>query len=184
MNLFELSRSQLVSVIRDQTPTRFNSRLKIQLGTGLKLDPDLLVRSGLLNVKVPVVGETDEYLVSIEIDDYLRDLVYSVQRSVPSERRNTIVQSLRYAFQMYDMKVHCTCPDFHYRFEYTANQKGALVIPPGDANILPAKITNPDNNGVGCKHIGYVVANYSRWVPKLVTQLNRTLKNNPSLLSR
>lgn len=184
MNLFELSRSQLVSVIKDQTPTRFNSRLNVQLGGKQSIDPDLLIRSGSLNVKVPVVGETSEYLVTLEIDNYLRDLLYAVNRSTRPERRAAITQSLRYAFQMYPMKVHCTCHDFHYRFEYTAGQKGALVIPPGDPKILPANITNPENDGVACKHITHVVSNYSRWVPRVVTLLRRTVRRNPDLLGR
>lgn len=184
MNLFELNRLQLVNIIKDQTPSRHKSRLNVTIGSKISIDPGSFRESGSLRITIPVEGKTSNYDVTIGIEDYLNDLIFTINRASRGERRDAILQSIRYAFQMYDMRVHCTCPDFYYRFEYNNNQKDALVTPPGDESILPAQITNPDNQGAGCKHVSHVISNYSRWSSKLITQLNQFIRDNEFLLSR
>ncbi|WJZ23493.1 tail protein [Listeria phage LIS04] len=184
MILFEMNRSKLISTIKDQTPSRYSNRLKVQILKGTSIDPDLLARSGSLHVKVPIQGESGQYYVNLEIDDYLQDLQYVVDNSSDPNFRSVILQTLRYALLMYDMKIYCSCPDFHYRFEYVANQKGVLLAPPGDKDIEPADQTNPSNEGVACKHISFVLANHSRWTPRVVTLLGRFIRSNNSRLGR
>lgn len=51
------------------------------------------------------------------------------------------------------VKVHCNCPDFHYRFAYSLFSKGAFFGRSNKWNKVPAKQTNPKNKPAVCKHL-------------------------------
>ena len=48
-----------------------------------------------------------------------------------------------------DLKVHCTCPDFKYRFSYLAWKKGYGIV---SENRFP-KVRNRHLQGTTCKHV-------------------------------
>lgn len=48
-----------------------------------------------------------------------------------------------------ELGLHCSCPSFKYRYNYVANSKGSGI----KSEVRPASETNPNDIGIGCKHI-------------------------------
>jgi len=55
------------------------------------------------------------------------------------------------------VKVHCNCPDFHYRFAYPLVIRNAFFGTKRKGNTTPTKKTNPKYYPAVCKHILAVV---------------------------
>lgn len=52
-----------------------------------------------------------------------------------------------------ELGLHCTCPSFYYRYNYVAGIKGSGI----KQELRPAPITNPNDIGVGCKHVALMM---------------------------
>lgn len=50
-------------------------------------------------------------------------------------------------------KVHCNCPDFHFRFAYPLFKRDAFFGNKNKWNKVPTKVTNPNYTPAVCKHI-------------------------------
>lgn len=73
-----------------------------------------------------------------------------------------------------DVYIHCSCPDFKYRFAYwsTVNNYNSGEPQPSNGK----KIRNPnDSLGSGCKHC-LLVLNDVGWVIKLASTINNYIK--------
>jgi len=50
------------------------------------------------------------------------------------------------------VRIYCSCHDFKFRWAYALSTQGALLHP-GEFQLTPAKVTNPENNMKACKHL-------------------------------
>ena len=127
---------------------------------------NLLFKEGILQVNVPVQGETDAYLVKISFGGFLDILQDKVDKSNQIFDLRTITKTLTEGFNRDDVYIWCQCNDWHYRMGFwaTVNQ-----ITSGNPENRPSKITNPNNTlGPGCKHV-LLVLNNNGWLIKIAS---------------
>lgn len=137
-----------------------------------KIDMNDLFKRDTLVVKIPVIGETDTYYVTIKIEGVVAEIAKNVKNNNNKLEYRTIIQSLTKVFNTTDVYVNCTCPDHLYNYDHwnivhnvstndTAHDPG-----PGKG------IRNPnDDKGRGCKHVLLVLAN-GDWLLKVASVIN------------
>jgi len=128
------------------------------------MDMNRLFSNGEMSIQIPVIGETDNYLVTVEFGSIL-DNIHNLLSGDPEEllTHEMIVKALMKAFNEEDLKVRCTCDDFQYREAYWNDRNDSLSPPP--ESEFPDE-TNPDNStGLTCKHINSVLTSTS-WLIK------------------
>lgn len=154
---------------RSRYEKRVNSRVASTVKEFNEIDMQSLFVYNILTINVPVRGETDNYLVRIKFGGFLDILRRQLDRQGGVLDLRAITRSLLDAFNQDDVYIHCTCPDYQYRFSYWSSIKDINAGPP---EIRPAKITNPRNDkGPGCKHIMLVLSNNS-WLIKVASVIN------------
>lgn len=173
INLLEVTRNQLVSKSRGNKrfKKRLNSRVSTNSNDYNKIDMNKLFKQDILEVVIPVHGETDDYLVIISFEGVLKNLKESLQEQELNLR--TIVRAITRAYGHEDIYLHCSCPDFKYRFNYwsTVNRYNST-----DPEMRPAEITNPDDDlGSCCKHC-LLVLNRSAWILKVASVINNYIR--------
>ena len=129
-------------------------------------------KSDILKVNIPIVGETDEYTVTIKLEGVVAELQKNIKNNQNKFEFRTIIQALTKVFNTSDVWVKCTCPDFKYRFAHhliVAN----VSVDDSSQDPGPGKgIANPnDDKGRGCKHVLCVLANGS-WMMKVASVIN------------
>ena len=128
-----------------------------------------LWKSDVLKVNIPVVGETDEYTVTIKLEGVVAEIQKNIKNNGNKLEFRTIIQSLTKVFNTADVYVRCTCADFKYRFAHWNIVKN-VSVDDSSADPGPGKgIVNPnDNKGRGCKHILHCLAN-GNWMMKVAS---------------
>ena len=174
ITIIEATRSQLVSKSRNNKrfKKRLNSRISTNSNDYNKIDMNKLFKQDILEVVIPVHGETDDYLVIISFEGVLKNLKESLSNNNELNLR-TIVRAITRAYSNEDIYIHCSCPDFKYRFNYwsTINRYNAM-----DPEMRPSDITNPDDNlGSCCKHC-LLVLNRSAWILKVASVINNYIR--------
>ncbi len=129
-------------------------------------------KSDILQVNVPVVGETDEYTVAIKLEGVVTELQKNIKNNQNKFEFRTIIQALTKVFNTSDVYVKCTCPDFKYRFAHWNIIKN-VSVDDSSKDPGPGKgIANPnDDKGRGCKHVLLVLSNGS-WMMKVASVIN------------
>ena len=153
--------------------SRYEMRVNSKVASTTKefndIDMQSLFVHNILTISVPVVGETDNYLVRIKFGGFLDLLREQVDGQGGELNLRAITRALLDAFNKDDVYIHCSCPDFKYRFNFWATMKDINAGPP---ERRPAKITNPRNSmGPGCKHIMLVLSN-NAWLIKVARVIN------------
>lgn len=153
---------------------RLHSKVKKSVKELNSIDMNKLFKDGILDVNLKVQGETDEYTVSLSFSNFLNDLHDQINKGTGKLELRFIIRALLTAFNHNDVYVHCTCPDFTYRFAYwlTINDinyiKGEQTWK-GDGGKDGKHWQNKDDTkGRGCKHILLVLANTS-WLTRLAS---------------
>ena len=183
INLTEDSRRQLVSRSRSAErekgdgKTRYEKRLKSRFANNVrnynKIDMNSLFRTNILTVNIEVKGETDDYIVTISFGGFLDILHEYLERDKGEINLRTIVRALVDAFNRDNVFIHCSCPDWKYRFAYWATKDQIIAKDPENR---PSDITNPTNKlGAGCKHVMLVLANVG-WLIKVASVINNYIK--------
>ena len=173
-NLSEITRIELLDKVKIDTKTRFNNRLSIPeseikyypIDTVMFYNHDEL----LFEFKVK------DYKVSIEVDGilkYMRNHIHDMRINYTNTRK-LLSQSLDKS----DIKINCTCPDFRYRYAYTATKDG---FKEGTDERRPSLITNPDRKGGACKHLIRLLNN-KQWIYKYVSLINVLVKLKPEVV--
>lgn len=189
MLLFEKTRNQLVSDSKKAQreidgKTRYEKRIKSRVGSSVKeynnLNMNKFFKEDILDINIQIYGETDNYVVTLSFGEILNNLKDLVKDNELDLR--DIVRAIVISFNRDNVYIHCSCPDFKYRFNYWATKKD---LNSGEPELRPAKITNPtDNLGDGCKHIMLVLANTS-WIIKtarvIYNYINYIKKNKQRL---
>lgn len=183
MILFEDKRKDLVADSKraereKDGKTRYEKRLKSKVGTSTKqynrIDMNELFKNDILTINIEVRGETDNYIVKISYGGFLEALNNELSRSQNAQLDlRLIIRALIIAFNKNDVYIHCSCPDFQFRFSYwaTINKTNS-----GQPELIPADETNPDNKlGPACKHVLLVLSNTS-WLIKVASVINNYIK--------
>ena len=181
--LLEVTRSQMLAQSRGNARHKRKNKSSI-LGTANvynDLDTEKLFAEDIIECNIPVRGETDDYIVTMSYIGVVEELKNQVRLSNNELNLRCCVQAVQQAFNRNDVYVHCTCPDFAYRFNYWSTIKGYEAKNP---ETRAANITNPANDkGVGCKHV-LLVLSRTLWILKSASVIHnylKYLKRTPSL---
>lgn len=170
--LTEASRNSLLtkSKTSDKGRQRYKRRVKSKVANQVKqfnsINMDKLFKEDILTINVSVKGETDDYIVKISFGGFLEILRKQLNGSENIDLR-VVTRALLDGFNKDDVYIHCSCPDFKYRFHYWATKNNFNSGEPQNDN--GKWIRNPDDRlGSGCKHILLVLSNNS-WLIKVAS---------------
>jgi hypothetical protein len=137
-----------------------------------KIDMNKLFKEDILEVTVPVTGETDSYSVNIRMEKVVSEIAKNIKNNKNRLEFRTIVQALTKVFNTSNIYVKCSCPDYKYRFAHW-NIVNKVSIDDSSKDPGPGKgIRNPDDKlGRGCKHVLLVLAN-GDWLMKVASVIN------------
>lgn len=175
----EASRQSLItkSKVSHKGKQRFKRRVKSKVANQVKqfnsIDMNKLFKEDILTVNVAVKGETNDYIVKISFGGFLELLRSEVSRTENFDLR-TVTRALLNGFNRDDVYIHCSCPDWKYRFAYWATKNNINSGEPQNDN--GQWIRNPDDKlGSGCKHVLLVLANNS-WLIKVASVIRNYVK--------
>ena len=136
------------------------------------IDMNKLFKEDILTVNIPVNGETDDYLVRITFGGFLEILRGQISEDRELNFRD-VARAAITGFNRDDVFIHCSCPDFKYRFNYYATRNS---INSGTPETRPSKITNPDDSlGSACKHV-LLVLNNTSWIIRVARVIVNYIK--------
>ena len=174
LQLHEESRKNLLSKSKQSNKgfQRFKRRVKSRVANTVKqynaIDMNKLFKDDILTTDVQVKGETDTYVVKISFGGFL-ELLYDQLKVTNEFNLKAVTRALINGFNRDDVYIHCSCPDWQYRFAYFATKNN---INSGDAENRPSGTTNPnDMLGSACKHVLLVLSNTS-WLLKVASVIH------------
>jgi hypothetical protein len=137
-----------------------------------QIDMNDLFKKDILQVNIPVVGETDEYTVTIKLEGVVAEIQKNIKNNNNKFEYRTIIQALTKVFNTTDVYVKCRCPDFKYRFAHWNIVKN-VSVDDSSQDPGPGKgIANPnDDKGRGCKHILLCLSN-GAWMMKVASTIS------------
>jgi hypothetical protein len=137
-----------------------------------EINMNALFKQDILQVNIPVVGENDEYTVTVKLEGVINEIQKNIKNNSNKLEFRTIIQALTKVFNTTDVYVKCTCPDFKYRFAHWNIVKNVSVDDSANDPGPGKGIANPnDDKGRGCKHILLVLAN-GDWMMKVASVIN------------
>ena len=148
------------------------------------IDMDSFWKGDILEFKIKVKGETDDYLVTILFEGILAELRREVQGNNNKLEFKCVLRALLKVFNSGDVYVSCTCPDWTYRFKYWATRNNySSAIPDQYTNMRPkpqgqggaAGANDNDTKGSACKHVNLVISNLD-WMMKIASVINNYVK--------
>ena len=171
LRLTEDSRASLLAKSKQSQKgfERFKKRVKSRVANSVKqynaIDMNKLFKDNILTVDINVKGETDEYTVKMSFGGFLGLLRDQIERFDRFDLK-AVTRALINGFNKDDVYIHCTCPDWNFRYAYFATKNN---INSGDAETRASNITNPDDKlGSACKHVLLVLSNTS-WILKVAS---------------
>lgn len=175
----EASRQSLItkSKVSDKGRQRFKRRVKSKVANQVKqfnsIDMNKLFKDDILTVNVSVKGETNDYIVKISFGGFLELLRNEIKITENFDLR-AVTRALLNGFNKDDVYIHCSCPDWKYRFAYWATKNNINSGEPQNDN--GQWIRNPDDRlGSGCKHVLLVLSNNS-WLIKVASVIRNYVK--------
>jgi len=174
----QLNNSKSVGQYKDQRygKNRFERRTKSRIDASVshynKIDMDSLFKRDSLTINIPVIGETNNYDVTVRLDGVIKELQKELKLNHNKFEFKIIVKAVTKVFGTSDVYTRCTCADYKYRFAHwnivhnVSTDDNAHDPGPGKG------VANPnDSMGRGCKHILLVLANCD-WIMKVSSVLN------------
>ncbi len=148
------------------------SKIANQVKSFNQIDMNSLFKQDILLVNIPVVGENDEYTVTIKLEGVVAEIQKNIKNNGNKLEYRTIIQALTKVFNTTDVYIKCTCPDFKYRFAHWNIIKN-VSVDDSSKDPGPGKgIANPnDDKGRGCKHSLLVLSN-GEWMMKVASVIN------------
>lgn len=173
-----LSRSKTAEKEKGDGKTRYEKRVKSKFSSSVKeynqLNMNQLFKDNILTINIPVVGETDNYTVTISFGGFLDVLRDYIEKHNNILDLRTIIQALVACFNSDDVFIHCSCPDWKFRMAYWATKNDINSGEPQPSN--GKWIRNPEDKlGPGCKHVMLCLAN-TGWIIKLASVVNNYIK--------
>lgn len=152
---------------------RNHSRIMTTVSDYNSINMNTFFKQDILNVGVRVHGETNNYMVKLKFSGVLKEISSQIKINNKLEFK-TILQSMLKVFNSGDVYIHCSCPDFKYRFDYWSTKNNYNSGEPQTSN--GKEIANPhDTKGAGCKHTLLVLANLD-WIMKVTSVINNYIK--------
>lgn len=176
---------------------RLHSKVANQVRQFNRIDMNKLFKDGILTVEVNVKGETNTYDVRMSVGGVVDIIADEVEKNNGTFDLRVVTRAVVTAFNKSDVMIHCTCPDWKYRFAYyalkgnisswTAQEEDSHILNRTHATGSSRKkwrhsmsrrkrassdapdITNPANDkGPACKHVLLVLSNNS-WIIKVAS---------------
>lgn len=176
--LYEDNRHKLISKSKasKKGKERFNKRNKARVANTVKamnsIDMNKLFKEDILTVNLPIMGETDNYIVKITFGGFLEILRDQTRDKQQVDFRD-ISRAAIIGFNKDDVFINCSCPDFRYRFAYFSTRND---FNSGAPENRPSDITNPDDSlGSACKHV-LLVLNNTSWIMKVASVINNYIR--------
>lgn len=163
---------------------RINSRIANSVQEYNKIDMNKLFKKNILTFDTNIQGETDNYVVTIQFYGFLDKLKKYIDPDSDEITSTMIKRALSDAYNnTNDIKVHCTCPDYKYRFTYLnvmmrADSKGNKALQSLGIHQYAPRFENTnkdDKMGSGCKHCQLVLANTAHLI-KIASVINNYIK--------
>ena len=183
-SLYEDNRASLIAQSRragvyknqERGKNRFERKKYSKIANAVKnyneINMNLLFKQDILQVNIPVVGENDEYIVTIKLEGVVGEIQKNIKNNNNTLEFRTIIQALTKVFNISNVYVKCTCPDFKYRFAHWNIIKNVSVDDSANDPGPGKGVANPnDDKGRGCKHILLVLAN-GDWMMKVASVIN------------
>ncbi len=183
--LTEANRQQLLQKSRNaqhykdvsKGKNRYERRMKSRISATVRdynnIQMDPLFKRDILEIKIPVMGETDVYEVDVRVDGLLSEIQKQIHSNKGILEFKVILQSLMKVLNVGDVYIGCNCPDAKYRHAYNQTKNGYKA---GYRETRPSNITNPgDTLGAGCKHVMLILANLD-WCVKVSSVINNYIK--------
>jgi hypothetical protein len=184
LKLDEATRTQLVAQSRnvgqykDQSrgKTRLDRKKYSKIANSVKsyneINMNDVFKKDILQVNIPVVGETDEYTVTIKLEGVVAEIQKNIKNNNNKFEYRTVIQAITKVFNTTDVYVKCRCPDFKYRFAHWNIVKNVSVDDSAQDPGPGKGIANPnDDKGRGCKHILLCLSNGS-WMMKVASTIS------------
>lgn len=184
LRLTETNRTSLIAQSRnagtyknqERGKNRFERKKYSRIANAVKsynqIDMNKLFKQDILQVNIPVVGENDEYTVTIKLEGVIAEIQKNIKNNSNKLEYRTIIQALTKVFNTTDVYVKCTCSDFKYRFAHWNIIKNVSVDDSANDPGPGKGIANPnDDKGRGCKHILLVLSN-GDWMMKVSSVIN------------
>ena len=184
LSLTEANRTTLIAQSRnagayknqERGKNRFERKKYSKIANAVKnyneINMNSLFKQDILQVNIPVVGENDEYIVTIKLEGVVAEMQKNIKNNNNKLEYRTIIQSLTKVFNTSDVYIKCSCPDAKYRFAHWNIIKN-VSVDDSASDPGPGKgIANPnDDKGRGCKHMLLVLAN-GDWMMKVGSVIN------------
>lgn len=122
--LLEDSRTTLVNKSRNagqyknqaQGKNRFERKRLSKIANAVKaynkIDMNKLFKEDTLIVNIPVIGETDQYTVTIKMEGVVSEIAKNIKNNNNKLEYKTILQALTKVFNTANIYVKCTCDDY------------------------------------------------------------------------
>lgn len=183
--LTEANRQQLLQKSRNaqnyknqsKGKNRYDRRNKSSISATVRdynmIQMDPLFKRDILQFKIPVIGETDVYVVDVRVDGLLAEMRKQVMSNKGKLEFKVVLQSLMKVLNVGNVYIGCNCPDAKYRMAYQQTKNDYKA---GYKETRPSDITNPnDTLGAGCKHVLLILANLD-WAVKVASVINNYIK--------
>ena len=182
--LLEATRNQLIAQSKNvakykdtsRGATRMERKKYSKIANAVKnyneINMNSLFKQDILQVSIPVVGESDEYVVTIKLEGVIAELQKNIKNNGNKMEFRSIIQALTKVFNTTDVYIKCSCPDAKYRFAHWNIVKN-VSVDDSASDPGPGKgIANPnDDMGRGCKHMLLVLSN-GDWMMKVASVIN------------
>lgn len=183
-SLKEANRTSLIAQSRnagvykntERGKNRFERKKYSKIANAVKnyneINMNSLFKQDILLVNIPVVGENDEYIVTLKLEGVVSEIQKNIKNNNNKLEYRTIIQALTKIFNTSDVYIKCSCPDAKYRFAHWNILKN-VSTDDSSKDPGPGKgIVNPkDDKGRGCKHMLLVLAN-GDWMMKVASVIN------------
>lgn len=178
LKLDEATRTQLVAQSRSagiykdtsRGKNRFDRKHYSKIANAVKsyneINMNDVFKKDIFQVNIPVVGETDEYTVTIKLEGVVAEIQKNIKNNSNKFEYRTVIQALTKVFNTTNVYVKCSCPDAKFRFAHWNIIKN-ISVDDSSQDPGPGKgIVNPnDDKGRGCKHMLLILSN-GAWMMK------------------
>lgn len=94
------------------------SQIKKDPKTYSKLNMDQFFKQDILELKIPVQGETDSYIVSVKLHGVCAELARRIKANKDIFEFKVVLQALKRIFDTTDVYINCTCKDYYYTYKH------------------------------------------------------------------
>ena len=162
-----------ISKGRNRYERRMKSRISATVRDYNNIQMDSLFKRDMMEIKIPVMGETDVYEVDVRVEGLLKEVHRQVMSNKGKLEFKVILQSLMKVLNVGNVYIGCSCPDAKYRMAYWQTKNNYKA---GYRETRPSDVTNRnDTLGAGCKHVMLILANLD-WCVKVASVVNNYIK--------